>query len=280
MDPEPALAVTGATGFIGGRVARILADAGVAQRLVVRSAARAPALPRTETREAEYRDADAARRALEGVDTLFMVSAAESADRLQEHRIFITVAARAGVQHVVYLSFFAAAPDATFALARDHHATERAVVDSGMAWTFLRDNFSMDILSDFAGDDGVLRGPAGEGRCSFVAREDVARSAAAVLRDPAAHASQTYDVTGPQALSLTEVAEALTRAQGRPVTYQTETVEEAYESRRAWDPPAWRADAWVSTYTAIASGKLAPVSQDVERLTGRPPLTYEEFLAG
>lgn len=276
----PALAITGVTGTVGGGVARILAGAGLPQRLVVRSPERAPELPAAEVRRAEYRDAAAARRALEGSETLFMVSAAESADRLAEHRTFIDAAAQAGVRHVVYLSFLAASPEATFTLARDHHATEEAIADAGMTATLLRDNFYMDILGSFAGDDGVLRGPAGDGRCSFVAREDVARTAATILQDPAAHAGRSYDVTGPAALGLDEVAAALTRAQGRTVTYHAETVPEAYESRRAWGPAPWQADAWVSTYTAIASGELAAVSDDVERVTGQPPMTYEKFLAG
>lgn len=279
MDRSPTIAVTGATGAVGGRVAGMLADAGVPQRLIVRSPERAPDLPGAELGEAEYGDATAARRALEGIATLSMVSASESADRLDQHRTFIRAAADAGVRHVVYLSFLNAAPDATFTLARDHHATEEAIAQTGMAATFLRDSFYMDILPEFVGEDGVLRGPAGDGRCSFVAREDVARSAAAILQDPAAHRGRSYDVTGPEALDLAEVADALTRAQGRPVTYHAETVEEAYESRNALDPAPWQADAWVSTYTAIAAGELTRVSPDVERLTGSPPMSFEAFLA-
>lgn len=279
MDRSPSIAVTGATGGIGGRVARMLADAGIPERLIVRSPQRAPDLPGAELGEAEYGDATAARRALEGIATLFMVSASESADRLEEHRTLVGAAKDAGVRHVVYLSFLNPAPDATFTLARDHHATEEAIAETGMAATHLRDSFYMDILPEFVGKDGVLRGPAGDGRCSFVAREDVARSAAAILSDPAAHRGRSYDITGPEALDLTEVADALSRAQGRPVTYHAETVDEAYESRSAADPAPWQADAWVSTYTAIAAGEVARVSPDIERLTGRPPMTFEAFLA-
>lgn len=84
-----------------------------------------------------------------------------------------------------------------------------------------------------------------------VALDDVARSAAAVLVDPSGHAGQTYDLTGPQALTLDEIAETITRARGVETRYREETVHEAYESRRRYGAPDWQLDAWVSTYTAI-----------------------------
>ena len=99
------------------------------------------------------------------------------------------------------------------------------------------------------GDDGVLRGPAGEGRVAAVARADVARAAAAVLLDSDEHAGATYDLTGPEALTLGEVAQILSEETGREVRFHDETVEEAYASRRRWEAPHWQYDAWVSTYT-------------------------------
>jgi uncharacterized protein YbjT (DUF2867 family) len=207
-----------------------------------------------------------------------MVSGSESADRLDQHRAFVEGAARAGVEHVVYTSFYGAAPDATFTLARDHHATERMIQDTGMAHTFLRDNFYLDFLQLLVGRDDTIRGPAGDGSFTPVARRDIAASAVAVLRDPGAHAGRTYDLTGRESLTLADAARILTEHLGRPITYHDETVEEARESRRQWDPPDWQLDAWVSTYTAIAAGELDGTSGDVERLTGRPPITLAELL--
>jgi NAD(P)H dehydrogenase (quinone) len=278
MDRLPTLAVTGSTGALGGMVARTLAEAGVAQRLVVRDLDRAPALPGAVPVVASYADREAAVRALEGVSHLFMVSASESADRREQHLAFVDAAVAAGVEHVVYTSFFGAAPDATFTLARDHFATEERLRASGASYTFLRDNFYADIAPHLVGDDGVIRGPAGEGRTALVARADVARVAVAVLRDPAAHRDVTYDLTGPEALTFTEIAEVLTRRLGRPVTFHDETVEEAYESRRRWPAPGWQYDAWVSTYLAVRAGELEPVSGDVERVTGQPPVDLETLL--
>jgi NAD(P)H dehydrogenase (quinone) len=272
------LGITGSTGNIGGRVARLLAHDGVAQRLVVRDPGRAPSLPEATTARAAYRDHDAVRRALEGLTTVLMVSASESSDRLHEHLTFVDAAAEAGVQHLVYLSFYGAAPDATFTLVRDHFHTEQHIRSSGMAWTFLRDNMYADFLPLVAGPDHVIRGPADDGRVAAVAQDDIAAVAHRVLRDPAAHAGSTYELTGPEALTLGEVADVLSRVLGTPYSFHDETVAEAYESRASYGAPDWQVDAWVSTYTAIAAGELAGVTDDVERLTGHAATSLEQLL--
>lgn len=273
------LAVTGSTGYVGGAVARALAESGIEQRLVVRDPSRVPSLPGATPARAAYGDTDATLAALDGVETLFMVSASESATRRAEHLGFVRDAARAGVRRIVYTSFFGAAPESVFTLGRDHWHTEQAIRDSGMAFTFLRDNLYLDFLPMMVGQDGVLRGPAGTGRGAFVARDDVARVATAVLRDPDAHAGASYDLTGPEALTLDEVAAVLTAA-GRPARFHNETVPEAYESRKAWDAPDWQYDAWVSTYTSIAAGEMDGVTSAVRELTGREPLSLGAYLAG
>lgn len=274
----PTLAVTGSTGGLGGQIARILADAGVEQRLLVRSVSKAPSLPDAVVRPFSYGDREASIAALEGVETLFMVSTPESEQRLDEHRTFIDAARAAGVQHVVYTSFLGAAEDVVFTLGRDHWVTEEYLKASGMSWTFLRDSFYADIVPSFADDHGVIRGPAGEGRTSLVAQADVARSAAAVLQDPAAHVGATYRMTGPEALTMTEIAAVISAARGTEVTFLDETVEEAIASRAHYGVADWQMDAWVSTYRSIASGEQAAVSSDVEALTGRRPLTLAEVL--
>ncbi|GAA2173593.1 hypothetical protein GCM10009784_08490 [Arthrobacter parietis] len=207
-----------------------------------------------------------------------MVSGAEAQDRVDQHRTFIDAAAEAGIQHIVYTSFLAAAPDATFTLGRDHWATEEHIRNSGMAYTFLRDNFYLDVLPLFAGNEGVLRGPAGDGRVAAVARTDVARAAVVVLGNPQAHVGRTWDLTGPEALSLSEVAAIITRVTGRATRYEEETVEEAYASRASYGVPDWQLDAWVSTYTAIASGQLERTTTAVQELTGSAPLDLETLL--
>ena len=95
-------------------------------------------------------------------------------------------------------------------------------------------------------DDGVIRGPAPPGRVAIVTRADIARIRC--------------------------------EAGDRSVDFHDETVPEAYASRRRWGAPSWQNDAWVSTCTAIASGELSTVSTDVHRVTGRQPMSLQEFL--
>ena len=125
-----------------------------------------------------------------------------------------------------------------------------------------------------AGDDGVIRGPAGDGRVAGVTRADIAASRGrGAARAGRPHGS-TYGMTGPEARPWLEVADHPSRAlQGRSVSFHNETVEEAYESRKKWDVPDWQYDAWVSTYTAIAAGEMAEVTDHVLRLTGSRPLS-------
>lgn len=207
-----------------------------------------------------------------------MVSAPESLDRVAQHLSFIDAAVAAGVEQLVYISFYGAAPDCTFTLARDHYASEEYLRKSGLAFTFLRDNLYADSLPGLVGEDGVIRGPAGAGRVSVVAQDDIADAAAAILRDPTPHQGATYSLTGPEALSLDDIAQQLTLTSGSPVTYQPESLEQAYASRACYGAPEWELDAWVSTYTAIAAGELEPVTGDIPQLTGHPATSFAEVL--
>jgi len=271
------IAVTGATGRLGGRVARRLAELGVDQRLLVRDPARAPALPGSHIATAEYSDRAAVRVALSGVHTVFMVSA--SPDRVQQHLAFIDAAVDAGVQRVVYVSFFGASPTATFTLARDHWATEEHLRSVGVAHTILRDNIYADFTPFFIGTDGGIRGPAGDGKAAVVAQADIADVAAVVLTSDGAYDERTLNLTGPAALTMNEIASILSERLGRPVSYIPETIEEAYASRAGYGAPPWQMDAWVSTYAAIAAGELAEVSEDSAEVTGQPATSLEQVLA-
>ncbi len=147
-----------------------------------------------------------------------------------------------------------------------------------MRFTFLRDNIYADFMPAMVGEERVIRGPAGQGRVAAVAQDDIADAAAAVLLSPAGHAGDTYSLTGPEALTLDEVATILSTASGRGISYHPETVPEAYASRAVYGAPDWQVDAWVSTYTAIAAGELADVTEDVVHLSGHPATSLAELL--
>ena len=203
------IAVTGSTGRLGVRVARRLSELGVEQRLLVRDATRAPDLPRSDIATADYSDRSALVAALSGVQTVFMVSASETPDRVQRHLTFIDAAVYAGVQRVVYVSFFGASPTATFTLARDHWATEEHLRSVAVAHTILRDNLYADFAPYMISADGNIRGPAGDGRAAVVAQADIADVAVAALTSDGGYDGRTLNLTGPVALTMDEIADTL-----------------------------------------------------------------------
>lgn len=97
--------------------------------------------------------------------------------------------------------------------------------------------------------------------------------------DAAAHADVAYELTGPESITMAEAAARAGTAIGRPLSYQEESLDEAYASRRVWSTERWQLDAWVSTYTAIRDGEVDAVSGDVEKLTGHPARTIEQAIA-
>lgn len=272
------IAVTGATGGLGGRIARRLAQSGARQRLVVRDPSRAPRLDGAEVAQAPYEDPAAFAAALDGAGVLMLISASEHPDRVVLHSAAVDAAVAAGVPRIVYTSFLGAGPECTFTFGRDHWHTERHIEETGVGFTFLRDSLYLDFMANMVGDDGVIRGPAGDGRFAPVARDDVAAVAASVLQDPSAHEGATYDLTGPELLTMADVASVLSEVRGSPVTFENETLDEAYASRAIYDAPDWAVAGWVTSYAAIGAGELDVVTDHVMKVTGHPPLSLAQVL--
>ena len=250
-------AITGSGGQVGKRVVQRLADV---RGIDVRPLTRA---------DASYRDGPAMRTALNGATTLLLVSGRESAERRLEHATVIDAAGAAGVKRIVYLSFAGAAEDATFTFARDHWYAEQHIRRTGLRFTFLRDNLYLSYLPMFFGAEGVLRAPAGDGRIAAVAHDDIAAVVAEVLTNDG-YGGQTLTLTGPEALTLDEVAAELTRVSGREFRYERETLDEAYASRAHYGAPQFEVEGWVSFFVVFVFGVLVFVLLVVERITGRP----------
>ena len=258
-------------------MARRLASAGKSARLIVLDTGRDADLPEMEVVEASYQDPASMRRALTGVHTFFMIPVHEAPDRVQQHVTAADAAVEAGVERIVYSSFVGAAPDATFTFARDHWHTEEHIRNTGLDFTFLRGNVYMDVIPWIVGDDGVIRGPAGDGRFAAVARDDIADVAVSVLLGEG-HSGVTYDVSGPERLTLHKVAQLFSRATGRDIAYHPETIEEAYEARSRYGAPDWEIEGWVTSLAGVAGGEMDVVSTTVGELTGHPPMGLAEFL--
>jgi uncharacterized protein YbjT (DUF2867 family) len=184
----------------------------------------------------------------------------------------------AGVRHIAYSSFLSAAPHATFTWARDHYATEEYIRSTRVPFTFLRGSFYLEVLQYAVGPDQTIHAPGGDGSSAPVARDDMARAAAAVLMLPDTHTGQTYDITGPTTISFRELAQAFTAVCGTPVNYADHDVSDALAIARASGMPEWQAQGWVSALHQVSRGELDIVSDTVHTLTGRPAVSLGEFL--
>lgn len=272
------IGITGVTGKLGAYVAEMVAESGQQTIHLARTPERAKTYESAELRKAHYANTPEVVAALTGIDTLLFVSAKENANRVQEHKDFLDAAKAAGVKHIVYTSFYGASDEATFTLSRDHAKTERYIKELGFTYTFLRDNFYLDFFKDLVFEYDEIRGPAGQGKVSAVARRDTSAVAAAILQAPEKWENQTLNLTGPEELSMDQVVAIINEATGRKAVYVPETVEEAYASRQVWPAQQWEYDSWVSTYTAIAAGEQAGVSTDVATVLGRPALSLKDIL--
>lgn len=219
---------------------------------------------------------------LAGVRTLFLLFPLPGNRAAREAVIpFLQAAERAGCRHVVYVSVFGA-DRARFI---PHHKVEAALRASAMSWTVLRCSFFMQNLHRAISTHGVdiaERGelfiPAGRGLTSFVDARDCAEVAALALADPASHRDRVYHLTGPAALSMTQVAEALTDALGYPITYTRPGLARfAFRLRRrgvGWDTIGFMS----VVYTLTRFGRNQPLTGEVQHLLGRSPRALAEFL--
>ena len=270
------IGITGVTGKLGAYIAEIVAENGIKAVHLARTPEHAKVYDGAELRKMSYANTDETIESLRGIDTLLMVSARENPNRVKEHKDFLDAAKAAGVKHIVYTSFYGASDDATFTLSRDHAKTEAYIKEMGFQYTLLRDNFYQDLFRDIALENDEIRGPAGSGKVSAVARKDTSAVAAKVLLEPEKWKNMTLNLTGPEELSMSDIVGILSKKTGRKLNYVEETIEEAYESRKKWPAESWQYDAWVSTYTAVAAGEQAGLSNDVELVLGRKPISLKD----
>ena len=269
------LLITGASGRIARRTAELLAQKEISLRLMSRTPDRVPRFPRSEVVEGDFADPISLAAAFRGATFAFVISGSgKPGERARLHRNAFEAAARAGVQHVIYLSLQGAAPTSKYPLSRDHYLSEQYLAETGVAHTVLRNAFYIDMFLERFDPDGVVRGPAGETKGAFVAREDAARTAAAVLLDPP---GGDLDVTGPEALSVREVASRLSVMVGRDLRYEEESAECARERLSKTESEPWRIALAVGWFEAIRAGELEHTSDTVSRSTGAPPMNLETY---
>jgi uncharacterized protein YbjT (DUF2867 family) len=273
------IVVTGASGRVGGRVARELARRGLRFRAVTRNVERLPDLGGAEIALAGYDEPDTLVDALEPGDRVFMVSMHEPPERrIALHRGFVDVAARRGVSRIVYLSFVGAGPDASFVHGRSHGATEAMLAGSGVPFTAVRTGMYADEIASWFDADGRITGPGGDGRLSLSYRPELAEAIAMLLADPSHDHRAIVTITGPESFSLAEIAATASEVTGDPYHYVPLERDDWIAYRRTLGRPEWSIEAGITYYDGVRRGEADVVSDDYRELTGKAPLSLRDVI--
>ena len=276
--------VTGASGNVGSRLVRRLVEAGVPTRALVRRAEAAAELRGlgAEAVVGTFEDGESLRNALHGVERVYVVSPPGVDGMVEEQVAVVQAAAAEGVRHVVKQSSIGAdlGTDASIVVA--HRRIEEAIEGSGMSWTHLRPHWFMQNELGQAGTiaaDGVFYAPDIT-EISMIDAADVADVAARVLTSDG-HEGQAYVLTGPEALSYSDVADVYSRVLGRDVRWHEVSLEDARDSMRAAGWPEELAVGFPEVMGGYRNGGvMRDVSPAVKELTGQVPRTFENFVRG
>jgi NAD(P)H dehydrogenase (quinone) len=279
------IVVTGASGDLGRRVTTELIARVPADELVLVS--RTPdALTEAraagaETRFGDFDDPAGLREAFRGGHRMLLISSVVTGPRrIEQHRAAIAAAESAGIEHIAYTSLVGVADGNPAAVAADHLATERALADARPEATFLRHSWYGDVIAHGLAPAAVRAGRwtinTGEGEVAPIAKNDAAAAAAVVLTTDG-HEGRTYDITGPQLVTVGELAAIASELTGRSVAH--DDVDDDAMLNVFLAAGVDRPGDLVSFGRAIREGWFAVPTGDVEVLTGRPGRRMRELLA-
>ncbi len=266
--------ITGPTGNVGSELVKLLRAEGARFRAAFHSPEKARASG-VDAVVLDYARPDTLLPAFDGVETLFLLSPPGA---IPLEAAVLEPAKKAGVRHIVKLSVWGADKEG-YAFARAHRAIEKQVESSGVPFTFLRPNGFMQTYLLFAATikaQSAFYLPARDSRYNIVDARDVAAVAAKVLREPG-HEGRAYPLAGPEALSNRDIAEKLSRALGRAVSYVDVTDEQFLAGAADSGMPKKLAEDVVDLQHHYISGAFLGETPWVERIAGRQPGTFDRF---
>jgi NAD(P)H dehydrogenase (quinone) len=280
MSTQDLILVTGATGKIGSSIAKQLERLGKEFRLLVRDPKKLSSFPSAEKVTGDYGDVESLDHAFRGVSSAFIVSGyAKPGERSKLHRNAFQAAQRAGVRYLIYLSTLGASPNSRFPMSRFHYESEGFLKVTGVPHTILRDSFYSELAVQMFNEDGVMKGPGGQGKVSWVGREEIAEAVAKLLASDTPLLG-TFPMTGPTALSLSETAALIGSLKHRSLRYEDEPVDAAKEWRSKLGVPTWEVDTWVGSYEAIAAGEFEAIDPALGTILGRPAKGLQTYFSG
>ncbi|HEX8528739.1 MAG TPA: SDR family oxidoreductase [Cytophagales bacterium] len=279
MNPQSVL-VLGATGKVGSAVIRSL----IAKQVPVKALVRDPAKARDVLPEGvallagDLEQPATLQKAMKGVEKVFLATP-NTLWQVAAEKAVIDAARAAGVQHVVKLSGGSAHPASPVRIARWHGEVERYLEASGLAFTHLQPEFFMQNLLGAAASvaQGVLAMPLGVAPFGLVDARDIAAVAAGVLTQEG-HAGNTYRITGPEALSMPQIAHLFSQELGREVEYTPLTAEAFIAQLTGWGVPRWSATALAEVFVSVAAGNANFITDAVATVGGGTPRTFRNFV--
>jgi NAD(P)H dehydrogenase (quinone) len=277
------IGVSGASGHLGRAVVSELLQCPDGHEVVAITRTPETVSGPAQGRFGDYNRPESLAEAYAGLDRLLIISTVdpEPGRRGAQHVAAIDAAVRAGVKHIVFTSAAGTRQEEEPALGASYWRGEQHLIATAPAWTILRMNFYAEALvqqAQAALDQGVLTGLA-ENRVAFVARGDVAATAAGILIGDS-HAGAIYNATGPERLSGAERAVLIAEITGRPLAFLAITEEHLRAGLTRAGLPVEVVNIAVSIQASFAAGAFDIVTGDVERLGGRPPKPLRDVLAG
>jgi NAD(P)H dehydrogenase (quinone) len=282
------IVITGASGQLARQAAELVLAAAVPEDVILATrtpAVLAPFAARgVDVRFADFAEPQSLRAAFAGGSRLLLVSATDLSARVVQHQAAIAAARAAGVRHVVYTSGLRPEPPNPAVVAQSHFATEQALTQSGLEWTILRNSLYSDYQvaeARQAVDSGVLVHNRGRGSVAYVAREDCAAAAAAVLLQPG-HAAAVYEITGSESFTAEALAALYAALGRRPVREQAlddaQFVATLVGSATGDDHLRYGAELVASFGRSIREGFMESRTDAVAKLTGRAPRSLRDVL--
>ncbi|HEY3741703.1 MAG TPA: SDR family oxidoreductase [Bryobacteraceae bacterium] len=274
--------ITGATGNIGSLVVERLIARGIRPRIFVRNAENARARfggeNRVEIHTGDLADAASLASVLAGADSLFLVNSGPDIGALDE--LAAKVAHAAGLRHLVKLSSYDARPEHNCGTGVWHAQGESAIRASGVPFTFLQPTGFMTNARWWAQsikEHGVVRSATGSGAIPFIHSNDIADVVVETLTKPAEFIGECLPLTGPEALTYAEMAAKIGAVIGKPICFEAISDDEARSQQFAWKASRAMVEARISIFRAIREGRLATVTDTVERILNRKPIRFDQW---
>jgi (4-alkanoyl-5-oxo-2,5-dihydrofuran-3-yl)methyl phosphate reductase len=275
---KPLILVTGATGAVGSEVVKQLAEAGESVRILTRDPGKAKKFGKSvEVIQGDLEKPETLAPAFTGVDKVFVLSNYPLIAVLEGNAYVAAKAAE--VKQIVKLSgrhvnadFFSGT-----ALAKWHIESEQRLQSLGIPWTILRPgSFASNFLLWFDRQNSAIFLPVGEGKDSFIDPRDIAACAAKLLTT-SGHDGRIYEITGSEHLSFAQLAEKISAAIGKKVSYQSIPEEALRQGLLSMGIPAPTAESFITFFAAVRNGKIYPPTSAVADLLGRPPRSFDEW---